>query len=711
MATNTTIQADIQLNAKQATEEVDKFGNAVEGADKDVQKLNKDLDKSSQEMKNLGKESNNVEKSIKSQEARIKTLDGAINIVGGSVELLAGGLVTLGLVSGENAEKLQAIALAAISVGDGSKRLFDGIKSLTEGRKQYSEVLGENIVLERENTSALTSNANAAGAITKSATNASGAIVTETSATAANTVGKGNNTISIVENTQSKIQNLVATGALTTAEEKKLAASLGLTLAELRGVAVIRQKTVATEQLTIAQRIQQAGEKAWAKLSAISLSGWVAIAIAIGSAIAIYKQFTSTQNETAEATKKFNDTLQQLNKTMREQQAIAGVNANSIGVLSQAYVNGNISIQEYTAALKKLGIDLTDVNLATAENIKLVNDLATVNNNIASSQAKRAEAEGRLKAALEANRERLAQTIRDEIAALDVASAKYYAQRDAILANFEGQKLLLKSSEELVKQTKIEIATYIELQEITKNAVETWIELSGGIQETTNAIARQLPYVTALEDKLGRLYTKADKGRLTLAETFKISSADYVDWLNYLLVKQTEFFETTTSDAISGTLQTAATFTRTLAEVQDDSSEEAFEASKKYKIASVVTSAIQSSFDAYAAAQQFGPYLGPILGAAQVAAIAIASNKAIQDIQNSQFGGNLAPAGAVASTPSPAAQRALNPQFAQGGFLAPQSTTPTIVAPEQPIQAYVLASDVTLGLQAYGQIGRRRRFG
>jgi len=103
------------------------------------------------------------------------------------------------------------------------------------------------------------------------------------------------------------------------------------------------------------------------------------------------------------------------------------------------------------------------------------------------------------------------------------------------------------------------------------------------------------------------------------------------------------------------------------------------------------------------------PYVGQALAIAASAAALLAGQKAINDIKDSTFEDTNAPTNPVSTTP--VSQRGINPQFLGGGFLAPQSTTPSIVAPEQPIQAYVLASDVTLGLQAYGQMNRRRRFG
>ena len=173
-----------------------------------------------------------------------------------------------------------------------------------------------------------------------------------------------------------------------------------------------------------------------------------------------------------------------------------------------------------------------------------------------------------------------------------------------------------------------------------------------------------------------------------------------------------EFFSSSAGKAVGASLSTAANLAKTLAESQDESSEKAFNASKKYKIAAVVTSAIQSSFEAFGAAQQFGPILGPILGIAQVAAIAVASNKAIADIKSSTF---TAP-GSV-STPSTggssgAAALAVNPAFNTGGFLGqPQGTLTPITSPQTPLRAYVVSADVTNGQQAQAQIQRRRVLG
>ena len=167
-----------------------------------------------------------------------------------------------------------------------------------------------------------------------------------------------------------------------------------------------------------------------------------------------------------------------------------------------------------------------------------------------------------------------------------------------------------------------------------------------------------------------------------------------------------DFYSGSTAEAISATLSTATMFANTLAEVQDDGSEQAFESSKKYKIAAVVTSAIQSAFEAFGAAQQFGPILGPILGAAQVGIIAAASNKAIGDIRSSTFGGSSTPnLGSIGGSGTP--------MSAAGGMGGSRQTLVTgVPTPETgPMRAYVVTGDVTSGQEAEAQLNTRRTFG
>jgi len=435
---------------------------------------------------------------------------------------------------------------------------------------------------------------------------------------------------------------------------------------------------------------------------AIVSNPFTAIAVAIGAVVAALLIYNETTKESTEDTEEYQKSIDDLNNSLKQTQSIAGANANSIGALSVAFKEGRITQAQYVAQLKELGIDLEGVNLSTKKNIKLVNDLAQANNNIASQQAKRAKLEGELKLALDKGNEagdKAVKRIKGEIAELDIQSSSYTAARNAILANLDAQNQANEVSLKTVERKKAEtteVKAYVnslEQQEAaTKRFTAERIKSLGGLEIEPPPILPQLP-----PDPLPDLEKQA------------LSFSDYLQKVNNDL---NEFFSSNAGKAVGASLSTAANLAKTLAESQDESSEKAFNASKKYKIAAVVTSAIQSSFEAFGAAQQFGPILGPILGIAQVAAIAVASNKAIADIKSSTF---TAP-GSV-STPSSggssgAAALAVNPAFGAGGFLGqPQGTLTPITSPQTPLRAYVVSADVTNGQQAQSQIQRRRVLG
>ena len=172
--------------------------------------------------------------------------------------------------------------------------------------------------------------------------------------------------------------------------------------------------------------------------------------------------------------------------------------------------------------------------------------------------------------------------------------------------------------------------------------------------------------------------------------------------------KLQEAFASKEASAIQTQLDAASQLTEALVQVVDDGTKEGFEASKKYKIAEVITSSTQAAFQAFAAAQQFGPILGPILGTAQVAAITVAANRAIQDIRSSTFEGDSITGGAPGGVSSPSI--GFGTTTLGGGATAFSS------APEGPgrtagtVRAYVVASDVRDGIEAETLLQTRRQF-
>lgn len=246
----------------------------------------------------------------------------------------------------------------------------------------------------------------------------------------------------------------------------------------------------------------------------------------------------------------------------------------------------------------------------------------------------------------------------------------------------------LKKTDEDFKVEKTNVVAYF-------NAIQQQAEiLVEAIFGSEKALEEQIA-------KIGENQTqKVQKQVRTLGEVYEKNTSTFADHLKNLNANTTAFYEGEQGKAIRASLATAAQFSQVLADAQDVSSSEAFEGAKKYKIASVITSAIQSSFEAYGSAQQFGPVLGPILGAAQVAAIALASNKAINDIKNSSFSSPSLP-----STTTPTQGRSLQTNFNIVGTSGINQLAQGIGGQfQQPLRAYVVGSDV----MGYDELQRRR---
>ena len=736
MAT-TTIQANIELNAKQATDQVDKFGNAVEGADKDVKNLNKDLQQTA-------KQGANFESSLKNQEARLKTLDGTINIVGGSIEVLAGGLVALGIASEEDAKQFEALAVGAISFADGAKRILDGYKSLTEARQAYSAITQESTAVENANTAAIESNAATAGILTGANSTAATSINAEAGATRNATLAKGENTIATTENTlatyadiDAKIKEYAVVNKTT---EARAASILGYDLETAKMVegrlvrissnAAIEAETAAKVKLTTMQRVELFLTNAINKARQISLLGWAGIAVAVGAGIAALVNWIGTTEKAAKGEESFNHLLVEnikLNKQQLEGYASQQVR---LKLLQKTVTDNNKSLEERNKALKELqktipdliGLDLRQADTIDTVTIAVGREIAAV--------------ERRAKA--KAVEQKITESYVRQLELIQEVQAEF-AKNGLQISEIEARVALQRQDQ--VGQTKILADEYQSLNRgiaAATNSLYLYVDeiLAGNSAASTNVTLtnqqtialeryqRALINIAAATKKSnqelseeimfsfgGRVEQQAgviQKQLRTVEGEVKTSAATLSDYFNYAIQRQIEFFEGNWGQAVSNTLQVASNLATVLSENIDDSNKEGFEKAKKYRIAETRVTSIQAAFEAYKGLIGV-PYVGQALAIAASAAALLAGQKAINDIKDSTFEDTNAPTNPVSTTP--VSQRGINPEFLGGGFLAPQSTTPSIVAPEQPIQAYVLASDVTLGLQAYGQMNRRRRFG
>jgi hypothetical protein len=391
---------------------------------------------------------------------------------------------------------------------------------------------------------------------------------------------------------------------------------------------------------------------------AVLANPYVAVAVAVVALTVAIGTYLALNNDTVDSEKKRYETLQKLNSAQLDQitreeklSALRGDSIEQQALLQKQAIQSQIDAK-YLEKQQVRGEDAVKRTLELIDEIaKLQADLIQVDEETAIKVQKREEQAQ--KDATTKRKENAAKAVQDRFDALNAENVREQTAIEAHLAN---------------------------IQRIEDEAAAKRIDNRRAIADYENDILME--EFQAVIDNLEARKTAGEK-----------ASDDEEERVANL------------KEAISASLSTLSGFAGALADVQSDTNEEAFEQGKKYKIAQVVTSAIQSAFEAYGAAQKFNgviPGLGTAIGIANVAAIAIASKKAIQGIQSSTFGGS-APSFSVPNTSTPT----VNTGFQGGGqFLpntAPQGTPP--------IRAYVVTGDVTNGQVAEQQLQTRRRFG
>ena len=217
-----------------------------------------------------------------------------------------------------------------------------------------------------------------------------------------------------------------------------------------------------------------------------------------------------------------------------------------------------------------------------------------------------------------------------------------------------------------------------------------------------------------LKDFESRIERTTNLARQGQEKTSRQSISNLQAYAELASVATKAFVESNAYQTTQELAATANSFFSDLLETQDQSNEEGFEKSKKYKIAQVLTTSTQAAFDAFAGAQKYNavvPGLGTAIGIALVGAIAAKTRSSISDIRSAQFeGGGSVPtaAGGGGGSTLPTVGGGFTPigQLAEGSQLTPQFNTETT-----PVRAYVIGQDVENGREAEARLNRRRTLG
>ena len=207
-----TYKYTIEGNTQPAVKGNEALDASINKVDASTKQLQTDLGKTSIESnKAFGAE---LETKIKASDAQIKRISGTVGLFTGTISTAVGALGLLG-IDDEQIKGFQQATLSVLALGSGAAQAITGIKDLTESRKLLTELNNASTVAENSNTAALVTNASAAESVTIAQNAAAVSITSEKTATDGNTISKGANTVATTTNT-------TATEGLTLAKRAQL---------------------------------------------------------------------------------------------------------------------------------------------------------------------------------------------------------------------------------------------------------------------------------------------------------------------------------------------------------------------------------------------------------------------------------------------------------------------------------------------------------
>jgi hypothetical protein len=752
-----TVVGDTQPAVK-GNEALDASINKVDASTK---KLQTDLGKTSVESnKAFGAE---LENKIKASDAQIKRISGTVGLLTGTLSTAVGALGLLG-VDDEQIKGFQQATLSVLALGSGAAQAITGIKDITESRKLLTELNNTSTASEIANTNALVSNAAAAETVTVAQNTAAGSILTEKTATDKNTISKGLNSAATTTN------------------------------------------TVATEKLTFAKRAQLLIDQALLKIQQISLGGWLAIAIAIGTAVTVIGNWISSTKELASEEEELNQFLVQNVKLTKEQTSTYATSISRLKVLqaiisdtTQSEKDRKLALQE----LQKLIPDLEKVDLRRADAIDKIR--IAIGREIAALE-QRAKAQAIQQKLTEAYTRQLELIgeVQDEFARQGFQISEFEAR---VALEREGQVgvtgQLAQEYQKLNRQIDTGTASLVSYASATVS--------SNGASSKSVEITKQQTialdfYNTALkkanEEQSKRNKELAEEVRLSLGiddigartsegfikrastipslaettanetkKTYATQALEFQAFVENLQGNLIDFIESGAGQAIQQGLSTLSGLLSEFGNLQQEAidielgalerryqrelqlidakakaelltaeevarlkegitlgyekreleiAKTSLEKQKKLRRAQVIVTTAQSVIDAYSSTANIPPPFGLIAGSLLAASYIGLGSKAIANINATSLDGSDAPGGfnnipagggafslpgggGVSTTPSTGA---ILPGLG-GGRVAGAPTIGTIS--QEPIRAYVLAGDVTNGVQANIALNNRRR--
>jgi len=685
---------------------------SINKVDASTKQLQKDLGKTSVESnKAFGAE---LETKIKTTDAKIKTISGTVGLLTGALSTAIGALGLFG-IEDEQIAGFQKATLSVLALGAGAAQAITGVKDLFEARKLTIELNNASTVAENQNTVALVANADAAAAVTVSQNAATTSILGEKTATDKNTISKGINTAATIT------------------------------------------ETTATEGLTLAKRAELLVTKALDAARKLSIGGWIAIGVAIYTVVSALTQWlSSSKNE--EGQLKTNNELRKeqlqllkdvnreyLDSNERLKALEAGAKARNRTVLEEAKAEKQRAQDAIDRANKELALirEGNTLGRTTLEDTK---------DQIEAVQIRKDEAQKYYDSVVEGEKLYLENTKKtnEENAKRNKQLRDERLEREGLLQviRLEINEFIEEVFPEFKDKSKDTIFDPHLLMTVEQglNSIKTVVsEIDfNELEDFTFLSQEQLDILKRLR---GELDTGLKQQLFTREQQYKDELALFVD--NEEAKKQlTEEYEKD-KDKIRRqyavqTFQTilgvAGNYFRALEELNSRTLElelaqaqgnqiainainkKAFEDNKKLKLASAYITTAEAALNGYNSASTLPVPFNFIVGGVLAALYAGIGAKTIQTISATQYGGG-------GGTSSPSSRPSFGgfslpggggvpvgiPGAQPGGALLPglgggRIGVPTIgTIGQEPVRAYVLAGDVTNGVQANVALNNRRR--
>ena len=702
-------------------------------------------------------------------EGRIKAIGGAINILGGAVETTVG-LMGLLSVDEKVSKRFQEAATSAIAFADGAKRVFEGYKELREAADLFKKAQAASTVVTTANTAATAANnavqTSSVGILGKAraAWNALTAAIARNPITLiavalAAVIGGIIAYTSAIDDAAESVTNLddKLTNLNSALERQKLLNEGAILDAKLKGQS---EKQVLELQRKQTQNLLDITRKE-AKLYsdrqlALSLkkSNKTATEQEIKDLETASKAYNDLTNQAIQyenqiksinvqikgikAPKKgesvfdkllkeeFQTILQQIEDTEKQIESLAEQSGKVYNKYLEEVVDDTrtrnselFDLEQDFYALMQEGVEEKSKNAIFYE-VLLRKQRLLVN---LKYDALEKEQEDKKKKQEEDDAKDFKDRTEAEFNESIKLVEKYYTQQDTLLVN---QGLDKEEYDKKIQQLELEKLMALK---------QLYLDYGKDISEIDNKIAKNTQGNVEKTTKLIEFFQskKAEQIAGTLGALNSITSGmlemaqqNSDDRLNAIEVDYNSRLQ-----GLTGTDEEIAAQQQAIEEQKNRALEaerkKAFEDQKKFKIADTITSGLSSAFQAFGSAMQLGPILGPIVGGALSAMILTQMANTIQSIKNQQYVGSGATGGGGGGIGTPAQGPTMSNfggNFSGagpgGGGLAAGGSNPlgnnsTAMSapntnPNQPIRAYVVASDVSSGLDAQQSINNRRTF-